>query len=112
MKDVELKLLKAIELINECLTVLNTDSKNKEATIIATDETIYMIVRKEIKRLGKNADLNHIDTSRVFSNMVEIFAHTSFNGNIDNWNVSNVTNMKGMLRGATSLKVKPVWYKE
>ena len=108
-----------------------------EKTIIATNETIKKIVKSEIERLGKNADLNHIDVSQVtdmsylfeesefngdiskwdvsnVTNMECMFCESYFNGDISNWDVSNVTNMRGMFDGCP-LKENdnlPVWYEE
>lgn len=44
----------------------------KRKTIIATNNTLRDIVIQEIKKYGKNADLNHIDTSQV-TNMRFVF---------------------------------------
>src|SRR5690554_4668650 len=63
--------------------------------IIATNETIKEIVKNEIKRLGKNANLNHIDTSKV-TDMSYLFYDTIFYGDISKWDVSKVENMVGM----------------
>ncbi len=78
--------------------------------IKASDSDIMKIVDKEIKRLGKEADLNHIDVSRVTdmsflfsSRMLErMYAHinyTDINPNISEWNVSNVKRMSCMFSG-------------
>ena len=64
-------------------------------TIIATNETIKEIVKSEIKRLGNNADLNHIDVSQV-TDMSHLFEESEFDGDISKWDVSNVTNMECM----------------
>ena len=49
-----------------------------------------------------NGDLNNWDVSNV-QNMSAMFSNaTNFNGNIDNWDVSNVTNFHLMFNGATS----------
>ena len=70
--------------------------------IIATNETIKQIVDDEIRRLGFNADLNHIDTSQV-TNMSYLFQYRSnFNGDISSWNTSNVTSMRSMFVWAES----------
>ena len=55
--------------------------------------------RKLIKRwprlFGNNCSLNWIDTSKI-TDMSDIFEKSKFNGDISKWDVSNVTNMKGM----------------
>ena len=38
---------------------------SKRYTIKATDKTIHDIIDSEVKRLGLNSSLNHIDTSKV-----------------------------------------------
>lgn len=63
--------------------------------IIATDGNIRTIIRKEIRKYGYDTDLNHIDTSRV-TNMKLAFRDSHFNGDISQWDVSNVTDMYGM----------------
>ena len=80
-------------------------------TIIATNETIKEIVKSEIKRLGYNADLNHIDVSQV-TDMSFLFNDSDFDGDISNWNVSNVTNMECMFAFSTLEENNnlPVWY--
>ena len=67
-----------------------------EDEIKVTDDTIRSVVKDEIKRLGENADLNHIDVSEV-TNMSYLFLNSHFNGDIEAWEVSNVTDMTGML---------------
>jgi surface protein len=64
-------------------------------TIIATDDTIHKIFKDQIAKYGNQADLNHIDVSRV-TDMSELFGGSTFNGDISQWDVSNVTNMEGM----------------
>jgi len=66
-----------------------------EKRIIANDDNIKEIVEDEIKRLGNEADLNHIDVSGV-TDMNGLFFHSSFNGDISKWNVSNVEKMAYM----------------
>ena len=66
-----------------------------EDEIKVTDDTIRSVVKDEIKRLGENADLNHIDVSEV-TNMSYLFLNSHFNGDIEAWEVSNVTDMTGM----------------
>jgi len=64
-----------------------------------SDASVWMIVRQEIKRLGNNANLNHIDVSNV-TKMDRMFQGVKFNGDISKWDVSNVTSMVAMFRGA------------
>ena len=70
----------------------------KEDIIVATNETIHQIVRDEIKRLGKDADLNHIDVSQV-TDMPYLFQSTDFQGDVSRWDVSNVKNIRFMFDG-------------
>lgn len=64
----------------------------KQKTIVATNATLKLIVHAEIRRLGDNADLNHIDVSQV-TNMRGLFAYSKSNCDISKWDVRNVTNM-------------------
>ena len=69
--------------------ITSTGSKKvrKEDIIIATDDTIDQIVKDEIKRLGNNADLNHIDVSQV-TNMDSLFWWSDqFNGDISKYSI-------------------------
>ncbi|WGK70025.1 BspA family leucine-rich repeat surface protein [Candidatus Haliotispira prima] len=52
-----------------------------------------------IAELGHDADLNHIDVSKV-TDMSRLFADSDFNGDISGWDVSGVTNMEGMFYNA------------
>ena len=64
----------------------------KPSTIKATDYTINKIVKDELDRLGYDADLNHIDTSKV-TKLNKLFMGESrpkINCDISKWNVSNV----------------------
>ncbi len=78
--------------------------------IIATDDSIEDIVLQEIVRLGIKADLNHIDVSQV-TDMSGLFGPYNvqtendylvrlFNGDISQWDVSNVANMEGMFESS------------
>ena len=58
-------------------------------------------IQEEIAKQGFTADLNHLDISQV-TDMSYLFynannpALSKFNGDISKWNVSRVTNMRGM----------------
>ena len=84
------------------------------------DDEIHLLIKKCIKFFGNNCDLNWIDTSKITDmkglfqdyyefngnisnwdvsnviNMSSLFAYTDFNGDISNWDVGNVTDMNGM----------------
>ena len=90
---------------------LLSKSNPKLNMIKATDETIHQIVKDELDRLGHDADLNHIDVSKV-TNMYSLFNcvynpyisnrlgpdYVDLNPNISMWDVSNVTNMDSMFK--------------
>ena len=81
--------------------------RKKPSTIKVENNNIFDIVTSELDRLGNDADLNHIDTSKV-TDMAMLF-DGSITGNlvdrskvlnpdISKWNVSNVTNMDYMFQ--------------
>ena len=77
--------------------LLFTGQAFAEKTIVAYDYNVYEVVPNEIKRLGNDADLNHIDVSNV-TVMWAMFEGSKFNGNISNWDVSNVTDMSNIFK--------------
>ena len=65
-----------------------------------TKTALITAIREEIKRQGSRADLNCIDTSAI-TNMRELFnKFKTFNGDISEWNVSQVTDMADMFNGS------------
>lgn len=72
----------------------------KEDEIKADDLNIGSIVKDEVKQLGKNANLNHIDVSQV-TDMSALFHKLDFDGDIYLWDVSNVIDMSGMFANST-----------
>ena len=69
--------------------------KNKYNYFPKTREELQDIILRRIKEEGNEVDLNDIDVSKI-TDMFSLFKETEFNGNISNWNVSNVTNMSFM----------------
>ena len=57
-----------------------------------TKEELKKIIEKRIKDGGNEVDLNDIDVSKI-TNMSSLFVGTDFNGDISNWNTSNVNDM-------------------
>ena len=72
-------------------------SNSKSATITPTSaEQLQSIIKDELERQGPDADLNHIDTSEI-TDMGSLFYKLNIgNIKIDQWDVSNVTNMSFM----------------
>ena len=60
-----------------------------------TKVELIKIVDQLIKERGNEADLNDIDTSEI-KDMYKLFYTSDFNGDISNWDVSNVKEMKGI----------------
>lgn len=74
--------------------------------IVARDkEHLVQLIKETIEKEGPNCDLNFIDVSQV-KDMSDLFSRThftdftAFNGNINQWDVSNVTNMRCMFFGS------------
>ena len=72
----------------------------KEDEIKANDFNVGAIVKDEVKRLGKHANLNHIDVSQV-TDMSALFHKLDFDGDIFLWDVSNVVDMSGMFANSS-----------
>ena len=60
-----------------------------------TNKELKDIIKQRIKQEGNKVDLNDIDVSKI-TDMSYLFEGTAFNGDISNWDVSNVTNMYAM----------------
>ena len=78
----------------------------KPIMIKATNETINQIVKDELDRFGHDADLNHIDVSKV-TYMSGLFCcnqyclgttYKDLNPDISRWDVSKVYDMWGMFK--------------
>ena len=79
---------------------LNKEDKNiilslPVASYKTNDSEIHLLIEKCIEFFGPTCNLNWIDTSNV-TNMKRLFWETEFNGDISNWDVSNVTDMTAM----------------
>ena len=72
-------------------------AKIKQSIIKVTNDNVKDVVREEVRRLGMEADLNHIDVSKC-TQLDEVF-HTffigdeSFKGDVSKWNTENITSL-------------------
>ena len=69
--------------------------KNKYKYFPKTNQELKAIIKKRIEKEGNEVDLNDIDVSKI-TDMSDLFVGTDFNGDISNWNTSNVTDMAFM----------------
>ena len=74
---------------------INKDISNYYNYHPKTRDELKELVNKLIKERGNEADLNDIDTSEI-TDMNYMFYTSKFNGDISNWNVSNVKRMDSM----------------
>jgi hypothetical protein len=90
-------------------------SVNSLYSIKAINDKFKQVVESEIKRLGNNADLNHLDASNV-TDMDSMFYNSKFNGDISKWDVSKVKKMDYMFKGSefngdiSKWNVSKVWW--
>ena len=88
------------QLPQHCRTVAKTQAPQTKAELIAA-------MQKAIDDKGREASLNHIDTSAI-TDMSDLFpelysihvSHAIFNVQLDCWDTSKVTSMAGMFRNA------------
>ena len=86
-------------------------TKVAQTKIKATNKTIKQIVKDELKRLGHDADLNHIDVSKV-TDMNSLFGccendylgpkYNDLNPDISFWDISNVKIMARMFKSCSN----------
>ena len=106
------------EFVNEKLKVSKIETKYKPKT---KEELVDLII-KEIEANGPRCSLNHIDVSNI-TDMSYLFrggnkdeftlGHptlSKFNGDISNWDVSNVKYMSNMFVRSELADNPPVWY--
>ena len=80
-----------VQIIQERLII----KKNKYKYFPKTKQELKAIIKKRIEKEGNEVDLNDIDVSKI-TDMSDLFVGTDFNGDISQWNTSNVTDMSFM----------------
>ena len=85
---------------------LKITSKTKSVALRpTTKEELLTLIKQELFKEGRDADLNHIDVSSI-TDMRDLFPQIKVNVRnikIDKWDVSNVTNMYTTFEGCKNL---------
>ena len=78
------------------------DSPKKTRKVVARDEDhLRQLIMNRIKKRGPDCDLNDIDVRRITDMSYLFYGLTSyFNGDISQWDVSNVKDMRCMFDGS------------
>ena len=83
------------DIISEKLIINKNTKIEKYHYYPNTNYELWEIIQKLIGKYGDDADLNEIDTSKI-TDMAYLFSDSKFNGDISEWDVSNVKDMTGM----------------
>ena len=75
--------------------IIKKSKNNSYKYFPKTKEELKDIILQRIEAEGEEVDLNDIDVSKI-TDMSNLFAYSDFNGNISDWDVSNVVNMNDM----------------
>ncbi len=97
--NLEEKLSGEIPVTRDELIVL-INSWGRTHSFCTIDSNNFDIIIKECEK-KESYDLSKLDTSEI-PDMSSIFRQSNFNGNISNWNTSNVTDMEWMFFNAKS----------
>ena len=83
--------------ITEKLKIQKNIEKTEHTLFPKSKEELYKMIKDEIDKNGNECSLNHIDVSRL-NDMSYLFYDglEDFDGDISEWDVSNVEDMEGM----------------
>ena len=82
--------------IKEGLKISSKTKIDKYNYYPKTEKELHYLLKQLIEERGNEGDFNDIDTSEI-TDMSNLFdSMDKFNGDISNWDVSNVTNMTYM----------------
>ena len=70
-------------------------SKQAYSLFPKTKNELKQMIEDEIDKNGNECSLNNIDVSKI-TDMAKLFYGSEFNGDISDWDVSNVENMEWM----------------
>ena len=78
--------------------VIKKSKNNNYKYFPETKRELKDIIKQRIEQEGNEMDLNDIETSKI-TDMSELFSGLDFNGDISQWDVSNVVDMSYMFYG-------------
>ena len=81
--------------IAEKLKISGAGNKTEHTLFPKNKYELIEIIDNEIEKNGNECSLNHIDVSEI-TDMESVFDDVKFDGDISEWDVSNVTNMSAM----------------
>ena len=87
--------MKSLTLYIQEKLIIKKDKNNSYKYFPKTKKELKDIILERIKAEGNEVDLNDIDVSKI-TDMSNLFEYLNFNGDISEWDVSNVTNMRYM----------------